>query len=74
MKRGDVQFTSAGSGITHLETNEYKHHWCHFFDSGCCHERKACTLDIIIKIFRGREEEGVRDDHQSPKRPERSVE
>lgn len=30
MKRGDVQFTSAGSGVAHSEKNEHKHLTCNF--------------------------------------------
>lgn len=30
MKRGDVQFTSAGSGVTHSENNENDTTWVHF--------------------------------------------
>ena len=30
MRRGDVQFTSAGTGVTHSENNEHDTEWCHF--------------------------------------------
>ena len=30
MRRGDVQFTSGGSGIAHSETNEHASDWVHF--------------------------------------------
>jgi redox-sensitive bicupin YhaK (pirin superfamily) len=30
MKRGDVQFTSAGTGVTHSENNEHGSEWVHF--------------------------------------------
>lgn len=30
MKRGDVQFTTGGSGIAHSEANEHKGDWVHF--------------------------------------------
>lgn len=30
MKRGDVQFTSAGTGVTHSENNEHESQWVHF--------------------------------------------
>jgi quercetin 2,3-dioxygenase len=33
MKRGDVQFTSAGTGVTHSENNEHASEWVHFLQT-----------------------------------------
>lgn len=43
MKRGDVQFTTGGSGIAHAEQNEHKTQTVHFLQIWCLPWRKGLT-------------------------------
>ena len=51
MKRGDVQFTSAGSGVTHSEKNEHERDWAHFLQIWVLPWTKGLNLTYHTESF-----------------------
>jgi quercetin 2,3-dioxygenase len=51
MKHGDVQFTSAGTGAAHSETNEHASEWVHFLQIWVLPWTKGLTLRYYMGSF-----------------------
>jgi hypothetical protein len=64
MRRGDVQFSSAGSGVKHTENNESPTESEVFAGLGFTVGKRA-ESGISYADFYGGEEEGVLDDYKS---------
>ena len=72
VKRGDDQFTGAGSGIAHSEKNELKHHLCQCLQIWVLSWKQG--LHPVYRRGTFFDEVGVRGNHQSSERWGRGVE